>query len=360
MRYIEWAKAHDYVKHSLGWSFAPYRSFESLAEDFQFDWQSVSLNPRSDKHRHSLRTLIAEHFMLPTEQVLPTASCTLANFLALAAVMDLVDEGKREVIIETPTYSPLIQQIRASGGSVRTVATWRDGRNRPESLRQAITSKTALVVLTNPNNPTGSVTAPDELAEICDRAANHGAYVLVDEVYRGFIDPEAIAPAAQCGPNAICTESLSKVFGLANLKVGWILGPPPVVKRATQIYDHLGVEIPFLSQQVALQVLGNHWHKITDEAREFANSRRRIVEDFFAQRDDVVWHNPDGGLVGLLEPVHLEAGDIAETMIKDHETVVVPGRFFGVPNVLRLGFGGPKLEANLERLGQVLDGMAAG
>lgn len=358
--YLEWARAHDHYERSLGWSFYPQRSLEDLQRDFGIEPGSFQIwpVPYETKRITALRELISARHGLHPSQVLPVASCTLANFLSMAAVLDGCPEDKRQVLVESPTYTPLLHQIRAAGGQVQSIPTWMNGRIRPESLRQAINKETALVVLSNLNNPTGTFVSPDELAEICDAAANHGAYVLVDEVYRDFIPSEKIAPVALCGPNGISTESLSKIHGLTQLKVGWLMGPPAIVKRASQIYDHLSVSIPFVCQEIARTVLEDHWDTLLDQARAFCTERKAIIDNWMATRKDLRWHSPPGGLIGLVEPLNMEAEALAKRMLDEHQTVVVPGRFFGVRNHLRVGFGGPGLEDLLERLGKALDGPA--
>jgi aspartate/methionine/tyrosine aminotransferase len=355
--YIEWAKAHDGYKRSLGWSFTPQRSLTELQNDFGFDLEKLQIwpEPNTTGRFTALRDLIAERYGLLHQQVLPVSSCTLANFLGMAAVLDSRPEDARKVLVESPTYTPLLQQIRSAGGHVEVVPTWHNGRHRPESLRQAIHSKTALVVLTNLSNPTGTFIKPDDLAEICDSAANHGAFVLVDEVYRDFIDSEQIAPAVLCGPNGISTESLSKIHGLAQLKVGWLMGPPAIIARASQIYDHLSVSVPFVCQEIARQVLESHWDTLVRDARSFCARRLELVNRFMAGRKDLRWHAPAGGLIGLVEPLHVDAETLAKHMLEEHKTVMVPGRFFGAKKHLRIGFGGPDLEESLELLAQSLD-----
>ncbi|MDF1664555.1 MAG: pyridoxal phosphate-dependent aminotransferase [Planctomycetota bacterium] len=341
----------------------PVAEFEAACAKVLQDDPAGALQYAASEGYGPLRELVAQQLKAQSAAAGVTWNVDPAQILittgsqqGLDLVAKILIDADSKVLVESPTYTPLLHQIKAAGGHVQSIPTWMNGRIRPESLRQAINKETALVVLSNLNKPTGTFVSPDELAEICDAAANHGAYVLVDEVYRDFIDSDRIAPVALCGPNGISTESLSKIHGLTQLKVGWLMGPPAIVKRASQIYDHLSVSIPFVCQEIARMVLEDHWDTLLDQARAFCAERLAIMNAFMATRKDLRWHAPPGGLIGLVEPLNMQAEALAKRMLDDHQTVVVPGRFFGVRNHLRVGFGGPGLEDLLERLGKALDG----
>lgn len=347
--YLEWAKTPHGERYSLSYSYFPPRNLTTLARELGFEPAEVDSWPPTPQSHFALTELIANRFNLPMEQVLTVGSCSLANFLACAAVLDDRPDHKREVLTESPTYTPLWQQATAAGGQVRAVDVWQKSSLNIEPLLQAISDKTALIILANPNNPTGLLYTNEQLAALCDRAANYGAYVLVDEVYREY-SPTA-APAIHLAPNAISTESLSKVYGLAELKVGWMLGPKHILERAQMVYDHLSVSIPYLNRDWALRILSKAWDRLISEARELSDQRKKIVTETLAKHPELGWNPPQAGLVGVLEPqLPLSTDAFASRLLLGFQTNIVPGRFFDRPSLLRLGFGGANLENALHQL----------
>lgn len=352
--YLDWARAViDTAPESIGGSFMPARSWAELQRDFGLEPADLALG-HDAASRHRLRDLIAERFSLPPSRVLPVGSCSLANFLAFSAALALSGE-RREVLFETPAYIPMRQQVQAAGGLVRSVSVLDGARYVPERMIEAMSERTALVALTNLHNPSGKALTDEAVAALCAKAEETGAYLHVDEVYRDFI-PGA-KPAALQSPRAISVESLSKVHGLAELRVGWILGSEELIAKAAQINDHLGVSMPAICELIAAKAL-QRWDAILEEARAFADARARQVQDFFDGRDDVEWRAPDGGVHGLMVPRRVNPETLARAMLEEG-IVITPGSYFECPEALRLGFAAPRLAANLAVLGRKLDALGA-
>lgn len=355
--YLAWAKNPPAAKLHLNRSYAPTRTLAELRE--RFGLGELSLDPPSPEHFHRLPRWIAERFGVSLDRVLPASSCSLSNQLAMAAALQTDPSGRREVLVETPVYEPLPRQARAAGGEVKPVRVWRGGELDLRPMIEAISERTALVVLTHPHNPSGAVVSIEQLAELCDRAANCGARVLVDEVYREFRPPEEAVSAVELGPNVIVTESLSKCDGLPQLKVGWLVGPPDVIAAAGQVYDHLSVSIPWINQQIALAAL-EHRDTLLAEARRLAETREAMVHDRLGHRDDCIWHRPAAGVVGVLEPRGCDGTTFARTLLERFDTLVVPGHFFAMPEGVRLGVAGEHLESALDQVVACLDHIGGG
>ncbi len=308
------------------------------------------------------RARLSEHLGLPPESIYPTEGTSLANFLALGALLG--DGGT--ALVETPVYTPFSQQVAYFASEVR----WLERRfsNRYavhlDELRAAVTDGVQVIALTNLHNPSG-VRMPDEaLVEIAHAAARVGATVLVDEAYRDFIDDDdSVASAAELAPNIVSTASLTKAYGLGHVRFGWIAGPPALIERAGRINDYLGVLQPAPAVGVGLRAL-ERLPSLRARRRALVDSCRPILRDWLEARADLecVW--PTFGPIAFarlagknLDDGPLETTGMLETLLTNERVAVIPGQFFRDPRGLRLAATAKPLalERGLEALGRALD-----
>ncbi|WP_344419827.1 pyridoxal phosphate-dependent aminotransferase [Pseudonocardia ailaonensis] len=142
-----------------------------------------------------------------------------------ATILSLVDPDD-VVVLPEPTYSLYADQVVMAGGRVRWVPSAASGRPDLTQLEAAMAGS-RLVIICNPNNPTGYVLAPDELARIVRLAGEHGAAVMVDEAYRDIVfEGSAFASAAPLiaeNPHVVCCGTFSKSFAMTGWRLGWVL-----------------------------------------------------------------------------------------------------------------------------------------
>ncbi|MFB6207156.1 MAG: aminotransferase class I/II-fold pyridoxal phosphate-dependent enzyme [Haloglomus sp.] len=302
-----------------------------------------------------LRARVGERYDRQADEVLFTCGTQEANFVALAALM-----GEHAVVV-TPTYQSLHALPEAFGAVTRvTLDPDDDWRLDPGDVAAAIRPDTAVVVLNNPNNPTGRVHPPAVVEAVYDHAADAGAYLLCDEVYRPLADPEAEPPtAASLGPYGVSTCGLSKGYGLAGLRFGWLAGPPEVVEAAWQWKDYTTISPPAISQRVAEQVLEPDTEAdILAENRALAAGNRDLVAAF-VDRHDLAWSDPDTGVNAFIEaPDGFFGGrSFCERAVEEVSVVLAPGEAFDQSGHFRLGFGAETahLEEGLDRLDGLLE-----
>ena len=151
------------------------------------------------------------------------------------------------------------------------------------------------------------------------------------------------------------SASLTKIYGLGSLRAGWAVLPAGLVHKAHIVNDHLGVEAPFLADEVSLLAL-----RQLPRLRERAHARRQANLPLVrrcAKEHGLRWYEPAGGfIVWLGLPEGIEA-DALEAGLRDrYDTQITPGSFFGASDHIRLGFGGATadVEAGLECLGRAL------
>jgi len=297
----------------------------------------------------ALRERVGERYGRGSEGVLFTCGTQEANFVTLAAAM-----GEHAVVV-TPTYQSLHAVPAAFGEVTRVELAPPDWELDPDAVADAVRPETSVVVLNNPNNPTGRYHTLDRVEAVYDVVADAGAYLLCDEVYR-LLAEEPLPPAASLGPRGISTTGLSKSFGLAGLRFGWVAGPPDVVEAAARWKDYTTISPPAVSQHVARQALDRE-AELLARNREHAAANRRIFRSFAAEHG-LEWYEG----VGVNAFVELPAGfgdgrSFCERFVESESVVLAPGESFGFPDRFRLGFGLPtaELREGLDRLGRFLD-----
>jgi len=302
----------------------------------------------------ALQAAIAAHYGVTADHVVTAVGSSGANFLALASLIRPGDA----VLVEDPGYAPLATAARLFGAEV--IAVPRDaGRGygvEPETIAEAITPRTRLVVLTRPHNPTGAVIDRSVLGAIADIAERARIHVLVDEVYLDTLGGASPSPAALVSERFISTSSLTKAYGLAGLRCGWALAAPAAAARM-RAARAVVAPVPAPSRRLALRAFAD-LTRLADRARRIVGSNRIRVEQTFAGRDDVAWVPPAGGTVAF--PRLLRVTDIdgfVDRLLVEHHTAVVPGRFFGHPQHVRVAFGmgAEELARGLEAVAAALD-----
>lgn len=283
---------------------------------------------------------LAHRYAVERGRVLATAGATAGVHIVCAA---LLRPGDR-LLVERPCFEMLGDIARSVGAQIDYLD--RDpetGAITPAALDAAITPATKLVLLTNPNNPTGFVIDRHARGALAAVAEARRVPVLFDEVYAGFADePLAHTLAAHDSEWFVSVGSLSKLYGLYALKCGWIVTGAAVHARIVEAYGRLEGGVSRLAHAVAAQVLeapeafDAHWRRVVDGARPLVEARFRALE-----ADGLI----DGRLpaAGCICFPRLPAGwcDRGFSAFAWESTglAVAPGNLFGRPGHLRIGFG---------------------
>ncbi|EMA64642.1 aminotransferase class I/II-fold pyridoxal phosphate-dependent enzyme [Halorubrum lipolyticum] len=270
-----------------------------------------------------------------------------------------VGAGGHAVVV-TPTYQALHAVPEAFGEVTRVELEPPEWELDPDAVADAARDDTAVIVVNNPNNPTGRYHDEAAMRAVYDVAVDNDAYLLCDEVYRLLAD-EPQPPVASFGSHGISTTSLTKAYGLAGLRFGWIAGPEAVVERAWRWKDYTTISPSLFGQHVAKQALGRREPRILDENRELAATNRAIVADWL-DRHGLDWYAPVGvnGFVTVPDGFD-DAEAFCRTVVETESVVLAPGGLFGFPDRFRIGFGLPtaELEEGLGRVSRVIEGAPA-
>jgi aspartate/methionine/tyrosine aminotransferase len=332
--YMRWAKLHSMAKYNLATSGMAGLPLSELGVQVE----QLEINGDNAYGYQPLLKAIAARYRVPQESVVTAAGTSFANYLALAAATEPGDE----VLIEQPTYEPLLSLAGYLGLSIRRF------QRRPENdfavdladLERNLTPQTRLIVLCNLHNPSGALTPDSSLREIGILARKSGAYVMVDEVYREMLFEAEPQTAFHIDPERfIVTDSLTKAYGLSGLRCGWVVAPSQLAERMWRIHDiHAGTNVypvELMSVSAFLRL-----DQISALAKSRLDTNRSMLRESLSRHDDLEYFWPAYGTVVF---PRLKAGSVDELckfLRTEFDTTVVPGRFFESPERFRIGVGG--------------------
>jgi aspartate/methionine/tyrosine aminotransferase len=359
--YMEWAKTHSHARFNLATSgliSVPMCEFPVRLEDLE-------ITAPGAYGYEPLRQRLAKHNGVPEECVVAATGTSMANHLAMAALLDPGDE----VLIERPVYGPLLEVAEYLRARVKRIPRRFETRFalEPAEIERAITSETRLIVLSNLHNPSGALMSASTLRAIGEMAQRAGAHVLVDEVYIDVLfDPDApyCFPIGQAiagtGNNPfIVTSSLTKVYGLSGLRCGWVLASPPLAKRMWLLNDLYGAVAAHAAERMSV-IAFDHLAQFREQAQSLLTANRLVIDSFLDSRPDLECYRPPAGTVFFPRLAQGDPQAFFRLLREKYETTVVPGAFFEMPQHFRIGIGGETsaLLAGLERLSSALDEFA--
>jgi len=347
--YLHWAKNQPSVQFNLGSSEVDHYRIDRLP----FTLADLEIDGAS-RHRYlPLREAIGERYGVPAEQVATADGTSMANMLAMAGIVSPGDE----VLIERPTYEPLVAAASFLGARItRFERPLDDGfKLDPAAVEQALTPRTRLIVITNLHNPSGVLADEHSLREMGELAARSDALILIDEVYLDSASAPARS-AVHLGDRFICTNSLTKAYGLSGIRCGWVLAAPTLVERLWRLNELFGVAQAHAAERLGCIAFA-HLDEIAGKARVLLQRNRTLWNEFLATRDDLGGAPMTDGITAF---VRWDGGDtdpLAALLRAEFDTSIVPGRWFDLPDHFRVGVGGSteKLEQGLDRLGEALD-----
>lgn len=291
------------------------------------------------------------------DQITVTVGSSEANFVSCWTT---IEPGDRVVVV-TPTYMQSYGLAQNFGADVVALpldpkAGW---ELNPEQVRRAVTPGTKLVVVTDPNNPTGHVLSEASRATLLEAVRDAGAWLLADEVYQGA-ELQGRTTSSLWGryDRLLAVNGLSKAYGLPGLRIGWIVGPAEFKDRVARRHDYTVIGPAAASDYLAQLALGAR-DKILARTRGILNENWPVIAAWLEGFDGLFdWTVPECGAICLARYApHRSSLDLVECIRRDDSILLVPGEHFGLDRHLRLGFGNERaeLETALETLRQGLE-----
>jgi aspartate/methionine/tyrosine aminotransferase len=331
--YMHWAKTQSRARYNLATSGVGAFPLQELGCTVD----QLEINGDSTYGYAPLQAVIASKYAIGAECVVAAAGTSMANHLAMAALIEAGDE----VLVEHPTYELLLSAALYLGADVKRFSR-REACGfaiDPAEVRRAASPKTKLIVVTNLHNPSSVLAPVAELREVGDVARSVGARVLVDEVYLDAVFENTPPSAFTLGPEFVVTSSLTKVYGLSGLRCGWILAQPDLAREMWRLNDLFG-SIPAHPAELLSVVAFENLNRIRERARRVVEADRALFSKFLTEHEQTFsavrteW--------GTTSFPHLKRGNVDEFLARlkrDYETSAVPGRFFAMPDHFRIGMG---------------------
>jgi aspartate/methionine/tyrosine aminotransferase len=347
--YMHWAKTASKAPFNLATSgVGPFP-----LRDLPFDFRTLEINGPNSYGYPPLKDAIARQYCVDPDCVVTAEGTSMANYLAMATLLDSGDE----IVIEHPAYGLLVDAARYIGAAIKRFARREENGYAldPAEIRRVVTAKTRLIVLTNLHNPSSVLTPDAVVREVADMARGVGAKLLVDEVYLDAVYENTPPTAARIGPEVFVTSSLTKIYGLSGLRCGWVLAEPDLARRMyalKNVFGSIGVHPGEILSVAAFESLV----PIRDRARRIVETDRAALVEFLDANRGVSTVRTDWGTTAFLRLQNGGTDAFLDRLRAQYETSVVPGRFFEVPDHLRVGMGvdSAMFREGLRRIGLAL------
>jgi aspartate/methionine/tyrosine aminotransferase len=330
------------------------------------------LNPEEIEHLHAirigygqtngsvaLRDAISQMYPgADRNNILVTNGAIEANFVA---IWNLLDRGD-ELVLMLPNYMQIWGLARAFGVTVKPFYLKEELDWQPdlEALKNLMTPKTKLLVVCNPNNPTGAVLHKEAMTEMVRLARQAGAWLYADEVYRGAELTGNETPTFYgMYEKAIVCCGLSKAYALPGLRIGWLVGPQQAIADCWARRDYTTIAPSVLSDHIASRALQPEMRaKILQRNRKMLRENLATLTEWVEKNRDVFGFIPPkaGGMAFLRYDLKINSTELATKLRKEKSTFIVAGDCFGMDHRLRIGIGSENayLRAGLKRIDALL------
>ena len=287
---------------------------------------------------------LAEIYDCDKSQVITTTGGSEANFLVFLA---LIERGS-EVIVEQPGYSPLWSVPKMLGAKVIDwPRRFENGFELDlETLKNKITDKTNLVVITNLHNPSGVLAEPETIRAATEIAADKGAVLFIDEM---FLDVSNTPHRTAFGLDSVLvTASVSKVYGIGGMRTGWIIAPDELAKQCMLAKWQATVASPYFSELLIASALTKARTKLIQRCKDIAARNFPIVKEWLEENEDIIdCVQPAGGI--MCYPRYkikskLDSVQLCDRIFQEKGVLLSPGTYFGSDGHFRLTYMNPEDE----------------
>lgn len=303
------------------------RSLEYGNTHYTSNWGLLEL-------RKSISNYISRRFNLDynyTSQILVTVGGSEGIDQCIRALVNPGDE----VLIPEPSFVCYSPMTVLAGGIPVPIKTYAKDKFKltPESLKKAITSKTKLLILPYPNNPTGGIMTKSDLEKIADVLKKSNVFILSDEIYGEltYTDTPHVSIASIPGmyERTVIINGFSKTYAMTGWRLGFATGPKEIISAMTKIHQYAIMSAPTTSQYAAIEALDNGDNDIEQMKDEY-NYRRRFIVDSF-NKIGLDCFEPEGAFYVFpsIQKTGLTSEDFCEKLLYSKKVAVVPGNAFG-------------------------------
>jgi aspartate/methionine/tyrosine aminotransferase len=320
----------------------------------------------------AVKTAKDSGYEVAASQVVVTNGAKHAVYNAFAALLDPGDE----VLVPAPYWVTYPEAIRLAGGVAVAVPTDETTgfRATVDALEAACTERTKVLLFVSPSNPTGAVYTPGQVAEVGRWAAERGLWVVTDEIYEHLVYGDHVfssmpALVPELAERTIVINGVAKTYAMTGWRVGWMIGPPDIVKGTVNLQSHATSNVANVSQRAALAALTGD-QACVGQMRAAFDRRRRTMFRLLSAIPGVTCGEPEGAFYAfpsfagaLNRPlaggrVATDTLELAGIALDEAKVAIVPGEAFGAPGYARLSYAlaDEALEAGVDRLAALLAG----
>lgn len=338
----------------------PFNVRELLHQDQIDELITLPLSYTQTNGSIPLRTAISRQYEgCDRDNVIVTNGSAEANFIATWVTLTPGDE----LVYMLPNYMQIWGVAQNSGATivpitVREELGWQIDL---DELVDTVSSRTKVISVCNPNNPTGSILTEETRDLLVDLARSCDAWILADEVYRGaeLLDMDTPSFWGKY-EKVVVTGGLSKAYGLPGLRIGWLVGPKDFISMSWTAKDYTTIAPGALSDKIATFVLDpSVKSQIFERNKTILNDNLSYLQGWMSDQNTVLKLIPPkaGGMAFLRYDLNIGSTELANRLRNEESVLLVPGDCFGMDGFLRLGFGSEKsyLAAGLDRTGRFLD-----
>ena len=339
----------------------PLRLSELADEEQLRQASQLSLGYSQTNGTAALRNTIAQRYAgCSGENILVTTGSSEANFLATLFLLEPGDD----LVFMLPNYMQIWGIAPSLGAAVKTFhlipeqgrwhIDWREFEN-------ALSPKTKMIAVCNPNNPTGAQFNHNEIELICHAAAKVDAWILADEVYRGAEQSGESTPSFWGRyDKVIVTCGLSKAYGLPGLRIGWAVAPADVIEQLWSYHDYTTICPNPMSDFLAqIALTSPKREQILARSQTIIRTNYAILDAWLTSHQEIFeWIQPAAGAIALVKyHLNIASLDLVTQLRKRKSVLIVPGSHFLMENYLRIGFGcqSDDLKKALDRVSEFWD-----
>lgn len=282
-----------------------------------------------DANNYYLRKALAEELGVNEDQIIIGSGLDDVNRILAETILKPTDE----VVIPQPTFS-MYKAVTLLMGAKPVLVTGRDLGNDLQALAAAVTKKTKLIFICNPNNPTGTIVKKDELRKFL-KGLPKNILVVIDEAYSDFADdpdfPNGIDLLKEGFDNIIVYRTFSKIHGMAGLRLGFAVSVPQLIQNMLKVKDPFNVNL--LAQVAGLAALKSKKHVLL--SKELVQAGRRF---FYKELDELGIEYLPTQANFILINWGRDSNEIYQFLLQNG-IIVRPTHSFGLPDYFRVTFG---------------------
>lgn len=293
------------------------------------------------------------------DNILVTVGAIEANYITIRTLLSPGDD----IIIMRPNYMQIWGVAKNHKLNIKTfnLNEERDWAPDLDELKSVLTSKTKLIAVCNPNNPTGYILTDNEMGAIVSAADSVGAWILADEVYRGAerVASDETKSFYSLYDKVIATGSMSKAYGLPGLRTGWAVGPVQTIDDMWARHEYITLSATMLSNKLAAHALSPKVRpRIIKRTRDYIRQGFPVLQEWIENHGDIFSVIPPAAAAIAFVRYNLDINSavLTERLIKEKSVLIVPGDHFDLDKFLRISYGLPHdyLKSGLDRILQLI------